>query len=249
MRNFRQLLLGFVTAFACATSMAAGPNVLVVGADSDSTITAGLIATGQLGSVTYYDATGGTPGLMDLQSYNAVLAFTNFPPADATGLGNILQQYVDGGGRLVMNTYAFSNPWAISGGIMGAGYSPLVNTGVNGGVSGSLVQVAPSAIFNGVDLSMLTYFNNGNYAQPGLDMGATLLATDGMGVNMIAINSNGRIISNNLFPNTFGNNEEFYQLTANELVVVAGAVPEPETYAMLMLGLAAVGYAAKRRKA
>ncbi|MRW94320.1 PEP-CTERM sorting domain-containing protein [Duganella sp. FT80W] len=184
----------------------------------------------------------------DLSGYSAVLAFTNYPPANPSGLGDILKQYVDNGGGLVINTYAFSDPWSITGGITNSGYAPLVNVGSNGYVSGLLVQTAPSAIFTGVNLGTLTYFNNSNFSHPTLDAGATLLADDGYGINMIAINASGNIIANNTFPNLDPNNGDYYRLTANELLAV-GAVPEPETYAMLLIGLSAIGFAAKRRKA
>jgi hypothetical protein len=248
MRNLRQILVGFVSSILCATAFASGPSVLVLGADNDNTITSGLMSTGLFSSVNYYNSSASTPMIGDFSGYSAVLAFTNYPPANSTGLGDVLKQYVDNGGGLVLNTYAFSNPWSVAGGITTTGYSPLVNTGSNGDVSGQLVQVAPSAIFNGVNLATLTYFHNYNFAQPNLDAGATLLATDGMGVNMIAINASGRIIANNTFPNLDPNNADYYRLTANELLTVA-AVPEPETYAMLLIGLGAIGFVAKRRQA
>jgi hypothetical protein len=248
MKSLRQIMLGLVSSLACAAALASGPSVLVLGADTDNTITAGLQSTGLLGSVSYYAAYASTPALVDLSGYDAVLAFTNFAPADPAGFGNVLQQYVDNGGGLVLNTYAFSAQWAAGGGITTAGYSPLVNSGNTGDVSGNLEKAGSSAIFDGVDLNTLTYFHNANYAQPGLDAGATLLATDGNGVNMIAISANGRIIANNIYPNYGTNNGDFYRLTANELLSVS-AVPEPGTYAMLVIGLCAVGFAARRRNA
>lgn len=250
MKKMGQMVSGVVASMLCASAFAGAPNVLVLGVDSDG-LSGDLMGTGKLGSVSFYNPNFGLPSLSSLQGYNAVLVFTNSAPNDPVGLGDLLKDYADAGGGVVINTYAFSSPWAIGGGITGAGYAPLVASGSNGDVSGKLVQVAPSAIFNGVDLSALTYFHNDNYGQPGLAAGATLLATDGAGVNMIAVNGNGRIIANNTFPNygpSFGTNAEYYKLTANELVAVS-AVPEPASYAMLLAGLGAVAFGAKRRKA
>ena len=41
--------------------------------------------------------------------------------------------------------------------------------------------------------------------------------------------------------------ERNYDLVSKDMV--AGAVPEPETYAMLLAGLAAMGFVARRRQA
>ena len=71
-----------------------------------------------------------------LEGFDRVLAYDNNTPANPTGLGNVLADYVDAGGRLVLSTYGFSSPWAVSGRITTAGYAPLRNLGVNGDVSG-----------------------------------------------------------------------------------------------------------------
>ena len=115
-------MLGLVSGFLCAAAFAGGPSVLVLGVDTDNTITEGLESTGLFGNVTYYRDFDNTPVLADLSGYSAILAFTNYIPADPVGLGNVLQQYVDHGGGLVLNTYALSNPWAVSGGITRPGY-------------------------------------------------------------------------------------------------------------------------------
>ncbi len=44
----------------------------------------------------------------------------------------------------------------------------LQNRGVNGDVSGNIVATNPSdPIFNGINLSAVTYYHNGNFAHPG----------------------------------------------------------------------------------
>jgi len=94
--------------------------------------------------------------------------------------------------------------------------------GFVGDVSGSLVAVVPGdPIFSGVDLTTLSYFHNANFAHPGLDPGAELLATDGSGINMIARNAAGSILGMNLFfagSDFGGNNAELYELLNNSLV-------------------------------
>jgi hypothetical protein len=253
--------LGLVAYLMAAQSAAvAGPSIGIVASDSTNVadVAATLQATGDFSSVTIItgSADSSTPTLSQLQGYNSILAWTNFPPADATALGNVLAQYVNGGGGLVLSTYAFSNPWAIGGTIATTGYSPLTNVGVNGDVSGNLVATVPGdPIFNGVDLNALGYYHNGNYAQPGLDAGATLLATDGAGVNMIARNAAGNIIANNIYPGngTLSGDQDAANLFANELMNVAGtgALPTPEPSTICMAGtgaLFALGVAVRRQR-
>src|SRR5262249_24568126 len=129
---------------------------------------------------------------------------------------------VDHGGKLVLTTYSFSNPWSVAGRIMQAGYSPFVNVGFNGDVSGR-VAVSPPAdpIFANINLNAISYFHNFNFAHPQLSAGAALLATDGIGNIMVARNQQRNIIGFNFFPrggNFGGNNQEFYKLVSQTLL-------------------------------
>ena len=199
------------------------------------------------------------PSLATLQAYDSVLAYTNSIPNNTAGLGDLLADYVDGGGHLVLATYAYSSPWAVAGRITTSGYTPLLNLGVNDNVSGDLVPTAPAdPIFSGVDFAALTYFENANFAHPGLDIGATLLATDGAGVNMIARNPAGNVVGLNLFPSAGAiwigdNSPPLYQLFANALtpqeVDPVADVPEPATLAIwAVAGAAGLAVGSRRRR-
>jgi hypothetical protein len=220
-------------------------NVGIVNADIYPP-TSELMATGLFTSVT---ALGNiTPTLAVLNSYDAILSYSNNPYANPTGLGNVLADYVDGGGGLVLATYSFSSSWTVGGRITTSGYSPLIIAST-GDVSGTLTAVVPGdPIFAGVNLAGLTYFHNYNFAHPGLDAGATLLAKDASNYNMIARNSNGLIIGMNLFPWTFygDNNGEFYKLLGNSLVSVTNPVPIPG--AVWLLGSGLLGLVGLRKK-
>jgi len=217
---------GGVAAAAQITVVSGVVAVLIVHTDPAGAPQAELLATGRFSRVDLFDATSGTPTLATLQPYAVVLAYTNFTPSDATALGDVLADYVDGGGGLVLSTYAFSTPWSIVGRITTPGYSPLIDAGLNGDISSSLSALVPGdPVFAGVTLGAVSFFHNPNFAHPGLAAGATLLATDDVGTNVIARSNSSRIIGLNLFPGTSGqgdgaNNQEFYKLLANALVSV-----------------------------
>ena len=179
-----------------------------------------LQATGYFDTITSYDVRSSTPSLSTLQAYDTVLVYTNYRPSSQIGLGNVLADYVDAGGHVVLCTYSFSNNWDIEGRIMTSGYSPLVNLGINGDVSGNLVPTVPGdPIFDGINVGAIQYFHNYNFAHPGVDGGATLLATDGAGHNMIARNAAGDVIGVNLVSAVWGSsNQELFNLIGNALV-------------------------------
>jgi PEP-CTERM motif len=224
----------------------------VVNSDAGGVPIAQLMATGLFSSVTSIDAQSSTPSLATLNQYQAILAFTNFVPQNGTTLGNVLGQYVAEGNRVTLATYSFSNPWSIGGSIMAGSNATLTNVGINGVVSGHLVAVVPgNPIFNGVNVSSITYYENGNYAHPGLASGATLLATDGAGVDMIALSSNGLVTGINVFPDgNVGNSQGLYQIIGNSLNPQVAATPEPSTLALFgMACVSGTGYFGwKRRK-
>ena len=126
-------------------------------------------------------------------------------------------------------------------------HDALLNVGNNGNVTGQLVATVPSdPIFAGITLSDVSFFHNGNFAHPDLAPGATLLATDGAGINMIARSADG-IVDVNLFPGDLGNNALFYQLLA-QTFTPASAIPEPASVSLLLGGLLGLGLLRFRRK-
>ena len=206
-----------------------------------------FVATGAFTGVSAIDVMSSTPSLSTLDAFDTVLAFTDFFPANPAALGNVLADYVDQGHRIDLATYGFSTPWSVTGRITTTGYSPLTNLGVNGNVSGSLSAVVPSdSVFTGVDPSTFHYRYDSSYAHPGLDAGATLLATDGNGINMIARSGNGLVTDFNIFPATYYfQPQALYEMMANALTQPLGspAISTPEPGSMALLGLASLGMA------
>lgn len=112
MRLLRHLL---VLAALPSLALAQGPAVgLVAAAASSSTdcrftdVEAKLMATGLIGSVGIFNTTLATPTLADLQQYDAILAWTNFSPLDNAALGDVMADYVDAGGGVVVAVFANS---------------------------------------------------------------------------------------------------------------------------------------------
>jgi subtilisin family serine protease len=83
---------------------AAGPSVLLLGADSEpwvQDVQDKLLATGMIGSVAFADPGAVTPTLAELQAFDAVMVWSDWGYADDVTLGNNMADYVDGGGGVV----------------------------------------------------------------------------------------------------------------------------------------------------
>ena len=215
-RLVRGIAFGGAMLLATAGATAQGlPKLLIIECGSTAP-TAEMTASGKFASVDQFDACSATPTLAALLAYDAILAFSNSPPTNPSGLGDVLADAVDAGRYVTIATYGMSLSWAITGRMQTTGYNPLI-VASNADVSGSLAAVVPTdPIFTGVSLASVVYFHNSNFAHPNLDAGATLLATDGAGVNMIARSASGRVMGMNLYPDaTIGNNAEFFKLVAN----------------------------------
>ena len=236
-------VLGLRVCVVLSAAPGAGALAIVCSDGGCGGAQAGFQATGSFTSVDTFDATSSTPLLSAISGYGYVYAYTNSVPANGSALGDLLKSYYDLGGKhLVVATYGFSTPWAISGGIATGNYAALTNVGTNGDVSGNLVAVVPAdPIFAGVNLGSLVYFHNSNFAHPGVAMGATLLATDGAGVNMIARSANG-VVDVNLFAGNGQTNTTLFRLLANALGTSGGNIgvptaPIPSTFLLLLIGM------------
>ena len=213
-------------------------TLAIVSADASGSAAvaqAALLATGKFDAVDLIDAYGSSPDLAALSGYDAVLAYSNRQLWDPSGLGDVLAQYYDLGGKhLTLATFAFSGGPVRIGGAMGSGDYVAFTFGGTGDVSGSLVATVPSdPIFADIDLANVAYPHNINFAHPDLVSGATLLATDGNGVDMIARSANG-VIDVNIYPGS--PNGVTFDLLANTLTT-----PEPNL-TVVVLGALIAGF-------
>lgn len=232
---------------AVLASASFASSVAIVGSSARlADARSGLVATGLFSVVDTYNTSSGRtlPAVSALAAYDGVLAFTD--TLSASGLTNLLASYFSLGNKhLTIASYAFSSPYAISGGAMSGDYAALQNVGVKGIASGAFQPVLAShSLFTGIypdgeqygvalDFARFTYFTNTNTARPALAPGSTLLATDGAGTNLLARSANG-VFNVNLYPGYFrvnGNSDEVFKLMGNTLLYVE-PVPEPATVAM-----------------
>lgn len=71
------------------------------------------------------DAYSGTPTLEQLLSYHVVMVMLNTTLSDPVTTGNVLADYVDAGGGVIMTIASFIDPWDIRGRFVSDGYSPF----------------------------------------------------------------------------------------------------------------------------
>jgi hypothetical protein len=117
MRNIYRSLFFFLLLLILPLAIYAQPKVLVLHAnptDRALDVQAKLVASGQFSVVDIFDmdnATGlGTvPTLSQLQAYDAIITFTNYGPL--TGVGDIVAQYIEGGGGVVNGVFSIINDY------------------------------------------------------------------------------------------------------------------------------------------
>jgi hypothetical protein len=120
----------------CAMFLAMRPclaSVLILGGPSDSTwnndVKAKILASDVIGDpIDIFNVRSGTPTAAQLKAYRAVLVFSDDPGfADPTTLGNLLADYVDNGGGVVIAPFATAQPGLVITGRFATGnYSPVL---------------------------------------------------------------------------------------------------------------------------
>ena len=187
------------------------PKVAVYGADSAShtaDVQAKLNSTGLFSQVdVFLVESDPVPTLAELQEYDAVLVYSNGQFGNTTAMGDVLANYVDGGGGAVVATFAFSDPagsYGIGGRISSEGYLPFTQGGWSTGTNLTLVADEPEhPILSGVTSfngGLSSYFNTVN-----LTSEAYLVAHWSNDVPLIAVQEPmmegaGCVVGLNFFP-------------------------------------------------
>ncbi|MBN2537645.1 T9SS type A sorting domain-containing protein, partial [candidate division WOR-3 bacterium] len=89
----------------------------------DTTLGVRLQALGD--SVMYMDVQSTTPTLQQLEPYDAVGCNSNYAYADGNALGNVLADYVDAGGGVVICNFSFASGWEMGGRVMTGDYATI----------------------------------------------------------------------------------------------------------------------------
>ncbi|MEA3443293.1 MAG: hypothetical protein U9R19_01055 [Bacteroidota bacterium] len=201
------------------------PKVLLIGTSGESTVETGLVNTGKfIYDDIDYISNPGTLVLADLSPYDAILVWGNNIFPNPQQLGDVLKEYVDNGGGVIISTYSLSTNWAIQGGIIDPGYCPFLpgNTqNVSGTLDISSLTDPNHPVFNNLT-SNFTYWYNSNYSNPALNTGGVLLASDTQGNKVVAENQDGNVVGIVMYPYNQANygNTDAMLMYANALYYV-----------------------------
>jgi hypothetical protein len=199
------------------------------------------MASGLFNSVAIVDVMASTPTLMQLQAYDAVITWSNFNYASGVDLGNVLADYVDAGGGVVVavfaNSIATTNRFL--DGRWQQGYEVILDqSGTLSGSNATLGTVhAPShPIMAGVssfDGGVASYRPN----VTSLEVGAVSIADWSDGRVLVARGANPKRVDLGFYPPSSGCVSSFWnqgtngdELLANALAFVAGVCAAPTSY-------------------
>lgn len=87
------------------TPITSGPRVLYCPSEEDDPVYRARIAAWIGGTCDYFDARFATPSLAELAGYNGVMTWTDYPYFDNVAMGNVLADFVDLGGHVVLGAF------------------------------------------------------------------------------------------------------------------------------------------------
>lgn len=226
-RTFRCALL----VLAAWSPLVLAQDVAVLGAPNTDSwnddVVAKVAAAGTFSSVTGILASNVTPTLNELLNYDAVLVYSDSGGfLDRVALGDVLADYVDLGGTVVVAVFAFnSSSLGIQGRLLTGGYLPFNQNAQSGGSNLTLVPV----IANHPLLAGVGSFDGGSssfHTNTTVANGATLVAEWSNGQPLVAqlAVGGGTVIGLNFYPPSSDARGDFWvastdggQLMANAL--------------------------------
>jgi hypothetical protein len=185
-----------------------------------------LLETGYFLSVETFNINSVTPTMEQLEVYDSVLIFSDEPFYDGDALGDVLADYMDQGGGVVVATYGMSGGTEIGGRLVDDGYMPLSVGG--GNYAGGELRMEVDDLAHPILLGVVYFYGGeGSYHATGLTQtGGDLVAHWSDGEPMIVINerSGGRIVALNMFPPNELLNENNWRLLSPGGFVMGGSL-------------------------
>ncbi|HDQ98782.1 MAG TPA: T9SS type A sorting domain-containing protein, partial [candidate division WOR-3 bacterium] len=188
----------------------------------DTTLGVRLRALGD--SVVFMDVQSSTPTPGQLEPYDAVGAHSNYQFADPTALGNLLADYVDAGGGVVIGNFGLTSGWAMAGRLMTGDYA-TISPGANTQQSTTLGwNNAGHPIMAGVDSVREVYAGDGGFVAS-----AESIARWADGRPYVAVSANQKVAGVNSYPGIFSQSPpqrggDWALVFHNALHFVAGSV-------------------------
>ena len=229
----------FLAILMFSVTPAFGTSLLYAPSQPDDSTYRSAISTLTADTVDYFDPRASTPTLAALQLFDVVFTWANYSYSDNVAFGDVLADYVDNGGRVILGQW--TAPTAgnyLAGRIMTAGYSPAYATAQGGSTTYS--GDGTSVLFQGVGSFNVDYSDDIFLQGLGIADGTF---TNGNVVLAYQPDFSVIYISGLMAPVYISG--DYAQLIAN--AVNASSIPEPTTLALMGLGLAGIGW--KRRKA
>ena len=224
LKNFSSIAVGSIVFVGAIGS------TIIIGNKPVDAASVGYINSDDGSSIDYLNAYGNTVTYLnnplgltlgDLSTFDTVIVASNYPFSQPTNIGNVLAQFANAGGGVVLTEFVFQGQWALSGAIMNTGYSPFTIDPLSSGygINSNLGTIynPSSSIFNGVNTANVqTSFQ----ANVGLDTGANLVADWASGRHAIAYNvlANSSVVGLNLFPASYWTSDiDTQKLVANAI--------------------------------
>ncbi len=225
-------LLGSFAILSSAPQQAAAAGTLTVGiygateASYLTDIQSKLNSTGFFSQVDIHEIGAYTPTLAELQGYQAVLVFCDDDFHNNTTMGDVLADYADAGGGVVVATFAFTSGWGVGGRILSGGYLPFTFNEQNEGTLLTLIPDLPAhPILAGVN--SFDGGSNSYHDVVTLTAGATQVAHWSNDVPLVATKQKAtgiKIVGLNFFPPSSDARSDFWNATTDGALLMGNSL-------------------------